>query len=108
MRRYFVYILASRSRVLYVGVTGDIVRRILQHKQRNGSIFTTRYRTDRLVHLEESDYVFAALEREKEIKAWKREKKTALIEQGNPTWQDLSYEWYDPNDAKADPLLRSG
>ena len=108
MRQYFVYILASRSRVLYVGVTGDLVRRVLQHKQRNGSKFTTRYRVNRLVHFEETDYVFAALEREKEIKGWRRGKKVVLVEGGNPTWQDLSREWYDLNKPKADPSLRSG
>ena len=108
MRQYFVYILASRSRVLYVGVTGDLVRRVLQYKQRNGSKFTTRYRVNRLVHFEETDYVFAALEREKEIKGWRRGKKIDLVEGGNPTWQDLSCEWYDLNKPKADPSLRSG
>jgi len=108
MRRYFVYILASRSRVLYVGVTADLVRRVLQHKQRSGSEFTNRYRVDRLVHFEETDYVFAALEREKQIKAWRREKKIALIEGNNPVWQDLSCGWYDSQIGKADPLLCSG
>ena len=108
MRRYFVYILSSRSRVLYVGVTGDIVRRVLQHKQRNGSQFTTRYRVDRLVHFEETDYVFAALEREKEIKGWRRDKKIRLIEGSNPTWLDLSSEWYDSKIPNADPSLCSG
>ena len=108
MRRYFVYILSSRSRVLNVGVTGDLVRRVLQHKQRNGSRFTTRYRVDRLVYFEETDYVFAALEREKEIKGWRRWKKIAVVEGGNPTWQDLSCEWYDLNKPEADPSLRSG
>ena len=108
MRRYFVYILASRSRVLYVGVTGDLVRRVGQHKQLKGSEFTTRYRVNRLVHLEETDYVFAALEREKQIKGWRRDKKIELIEAQNPTWQDLSCGWYDAVDEKADPSLRSG
>jgi putative endonuclease len=93
---------------LYVGVTGDLVRRVLQHKQRNGSRFTTRYRVDRLVYFEETDYVFAALEREKEIKGWRRGKKVALVEGGNPTWQDLGCEWYDLNHPKGDPSLRSG
>jgi putative endonuclease len=108
MRRYFVYILASRSRVLYIGVTGDLLRRVRQHKQLQGSEFTTRYRVNRLVHFEETDYVFAALEREKQIKGWRREKKIALIEGINPAWRDLSCGWYDAVEQKADPSLRSG
>jgi putative endonuclease len=96
MHRYHVYILASRSRTLYVGVTGDIIRRILQHKQRHGCSFTMKYRVDRLVHLEETDYVIAAIAREKELKSWRREKKIALIESANPAWSDLAGEWYDP------------
>jgi putative endonuclease len=95
VHRYFVYILASRSRTLYIGVTGDIERRILQHRQREGSAFTTKYRIDRLVYLEETDYVHAALAREKELKSWRREKKVSLIESSNPSWSDLASEWYD-------------
>jgi putative endonuclease len=95
MRRYFVYILASRSRTLYIVVTGDIERRVLQHKQREGSAFTTKYRIDRLVHLEETDYVHAALAREKQLKSWRRGKKVRLIEAANPTWCDLAAKWYD-------------
>ncbi|MBK9114743.1 MAG: GIY-YIG nuclease family protein [Betaproteobacteria bacterium] len=102
MRRYFVYILASRARTLYIGVSGDIVRRVLQHKQREGSEFTTKYRVDRLVHLEETDYVHSALAREKALKAWRREKKVALIESTNPAWIDLAAEWYDLRDVQAD------
>jgi putative endonuclease len=95
VRSYHVYILASRSRTLYIGVTGDILRRILEHKQRRGSLFTSKYKIDRLVHYEETDYVHAALAREKELKSWRRARKIALIEAANPSWADLSAEWYD-------------
>ena len=86
---YYVYILASRSRNLYAGVTNDIARRLIEH--RNGAVpgFTSRYRIFRLVHLEIFGDICAAIAREKEIKGWRREKKVWLIERGNPTWQDL-------------------
>ena len=95
MRSYFVYIPASRSRVLYVGVTGNLLARVLQHKTGSVDGFTSRYRADRLVHFEETDYVHSALAREKHIKSWRRERKVALIERGNPTWDDLAADWYD-------------
>ena len=95
MRSYCVYILASRSRALYVGVTGNLLARVLQHKTGTVDGFTSRYRADRLVHFEETDYVHAALAREKQIKGWRRERKVALIERANPTWEDLAADWYD-------------
>jgi putative endonuclease len=95
MRNYFVYILASRSRVLYAGVTNDLVRRVWQHKTSQIAGFTTRYRIDRLVHFEETSDVTAAIVREKQIKAWSRAKKVALTESANPMWDDLSNGWYD-------------
>src|SRR5216117_476090 len=66
--RYFVYILASKSRKLYVGVTNDLERRIYEHKQKLADGFTAKYRIDRLVHFEETPDVLAAIEREKQIK----------------------------------------
>ena len=95
MRSYFVYILASRSRTLYVGVTGNLVARVLQHKTGAVDGYTLHYRADRLVHFEETDYVHSALAREKQIKGWCRERKVALIEKANPTWEDLAADWYD-------------
>ncbi len=94
-RQYFVYIMTNRSGTLYTGVTGDIVRRVLQHKKRVGSKFTTKYKIDKLVYLESTDDVMAAIGREKEIKGWRRAKKIALIETLNPDWEDLSGEWYE-------------
>ena len=94
MRTYYVYIMASYSRVLYVGVTGDLERRVWQHKIGGGSRFTSKYRCTRLVHYEETNQVHEALEREKQIKGLLRAKKIALIESINPDWQDLSEGWF--------------
>ena len=105
MRSYFVYILASRSRTLYVGVTGDLARRLFEHKTHAVPGFTARYRIDRLVHFEETSDVYAALTREKQIKSWGRAKKLQLIESANPTWQDLCAGWYGASEA--DSSLRS-
>ncbi len=104
--RYFVYILASRSRRLYVGVTNDLERRLFEHKNKLADGFTKQYQIDRLVHFEETSDVTSAIEREKQIKGWLRDKKIALVESGNPTWEDLSEAWYKPS-SKADSSLRS-
>ena len=95
-KRYYVYILASISRVLYVGVTGFLVARILQHKSGETDGFTRRYRVHRLVYYETFRYVNNAIAREKEIKKWRRERKIALIERENPTWEDLAADWAKP------------
>jgi putative endonuclease len=99
--RYFVYILASKSRKLYVGVTNDLERRIYEHKQKLADGFTAKYRIARLVHFDETSDIVTAIEREKQIKGWLRDKKVALIESSNPTWEDLSEAWYKAN-SKAD------
>ena len=93
-RIYHVYILASRSRALYVGVTGDLIRRVHEHRTHAVQGHTARYRIARLVHLESTEEVFSALAREKQIKGWRRDKKTALIEASNPTWNDLAENWF--------------
>jgi len=95
-RAYYVYILASRSRTLYTGVTGDLQRRVLQHKQRDSGGFTTRYYVTRLVYHETFGNPKAAIAREKQIKSWRRSKKVALIKATNPKWLDLSDEWFRP------------
>jgi putative endonuclease len=89
-RNYCVYILASRSRSLYTGVTSNLRNRLQQH--RGGAVpgFTSQYRTYRLVHYEIFGDIRAAIRREKEIKGWRRAKKIVLIEQTNPTWEDLA------------------
>ena len=92
MRTYFVYILASSTRVLYVGVTNDLIRRLRQHKAHAVGSFTDRYRIDRLVHVEATGDARAAIAREKELKGWTRAKKVSLIESTNPHWVNLSLE----------------
>ena len=91
---YFAYILASKGRTLYVGVTGDLLARTFQHKTKAHPGFTARYRCNRLVWFERFTDVSEAIQREKELKGWRRAKKIALIESANPTWDDLSAPWF--------------
>jgi putative endonuclease len=91
-RRYFVYILASHRRALYIGVTNDMDRRLDQHRSGAGSEFVQQYKAAALVHVEVTESVRAAIEREKQLKGWRREKKIRLIEEANPMWKDLSLE----------------
>ncbi len=79
MRHYYVYIMASKSRVLYVGITNDIYRRVREHKNNANPGFTSKYRIHRLVYFESFKYVGNAIARENRIKGWLREKKVALI-----------------------------
>jgi len=92
-KRYYVYIMASRSLTLYTGVTGDIYHRALQHKSGGIEGFTKKYHINRLVYYETFKYVNNAIAREKQIKAWTRAKRLALIKTMNPTWQDLAEGW---------------
>ena len=92
-QRYFVYLMASRSRTLYCGITSDIETRVKQHRNGTFGGFSSRYKCTRLVWFERFVYVESAISREKEIKGWRREKKVALIEAENPTWEDLSAGW---------------
>ncbi len=92
-KQYYVYIMASKSRVLYVGMTNDLQRRVEQHKQKLVEGFTQKYNITRLVYYETTNDVHAAIAREKQIKGWRRSKKTDLVESTNPTWSDLSDEW---------------
>ena len=94
-KRYCTYIMASRSHTLYIGITGDLVKRIYEHKWRERDGFTARYNCDRLVWFEVHDDANFAIAREKQLKGWRREKKLTLIEKANPAWNDLSREWYD-------------
>ncbi|MGD0791716.1 MAG: enoyl-CoA hydratase-related protein [Terriglobales bacterium] len=95
MRSFYVYILSSKSRVLYTGITDDIYRRTWEHKNDVNPGFTRDYRVHRLVYDEMFKYVGNAIAREKTINGWLRRKKIALIESDNPTWQDLSESWFD-------------
>jgi putative endonuclease len=90
MHIYYVYIMASRSRVLYVGVTNDLARRVQEHKQGLVPGFTSKYRVHRLVYFEKFYDISEAIAREKAIKGWKRSRKVDLIESRNPVWEDLA------------------
>jgi putative endonuclease len=92
---YFTYIMASRSHTLYIGVTGDLQKRVFQHKWKEHEGFTARYQCDRLVWFERYQDARNAIGREKVLKGWRRSRKIALIESVNPAWVDLSREWYD-------------
>jgi putative endonuclease len=94
-RHYCVYILGSYSGTLYIGVTGNIRRRIWQHKQHAIEGFTSEYDVTRLLYFEVFDEVLNAISREKQLKGWRRAKKVALIEKQNPQWKDLSRDWYE-------------
>ena len=90
MKTYYVYILTNVKRnVMYVGVTNDLERRVFEHRSGKGGAFTKRYRVNTLVHVESCGQITDAIAREKEIKAWRRSKKDALVETTNPTWADL-------------------
>jgi putative endonuclease len=92
-QHYYVYIVASRTHVLYVGVTNCIERRVEQHREGDTPGFTADYRCHRLVWFERHQYIENAIRREKQIKRRARAKKIWLIEQMNPTWADLSESW---------------
>lgn len=92
-RTYYVYILASKSRVIYVGITGFLMARVLRHRAGEGGAFTRRYRVHRLVYFQSFQNIGDAIARESEIKKWRREKKVSLIEESNPTWEDLADGW---------------
>ena len=89
-KSYWVYILASRTRVLYVGVTNDLGRRVAEHRAGREGSFTQRYHVHRLVYAEEYSDVRDAIHREKQLKGWRRERKVALIDEANPSWEDLA------------------
>ncbi len=89
-RTYFVYILASESRQLYVGVTNDLDRRLAEHKAGLSGDYAYKRGINRMVHFEMTTDILAAISREKQVKAWTRAKRLALIEQANPEWRDLT------------------
>ena len=93
-KAYYVYLLTNRNnRVIYVGVTSDLERRVYEHKNKLHEGFTQKYNVNKLVYYESSCDVMAAIEREKQIKKWRREKKNQLVMQMNPNWDDLSLGW---------------
>jgi len=89
--RYYVYLITNwNNKVMYVGVTNNLERRIYEHKNKLVKGFTEKYNVNRLVYFEETEDVIAAIAREKEIKKWRREKKDQLVNRMNPNWKDLS------------------
>ena len=95
MNQYYVYILSSRSSVLYIGMTNDLERRVAEHEERLVPGFTAKYNVNCLVCYQAFDTPDEAIAAEKKLKGWRREKKVALIEPENPQWKDLSEDWYD-------------
>jgi putative endonuclease len=95
---YFTYIVASRSLTLYIGITGDLRKRVFEHKRKLHEGFSATYNCNRLVWFERFNGPRAAIAREKQLKGWTRTKKIALIVSANPTWIDLSESWYTPEE----------
>jgi putative endonuclease len=96
-KQFYVYIMSNRPRshVLYTGVSGNLPRRVFEHKNKLVPGFTSHYNLTRLVYYERFFYPAAAIAREKEIKGWRRSKKIRLIESLNPRWCDLAESWND-------------
>ena len=95
MKIIYVYIIGSKSGVLYVGITSDIKKRVYEHKNHLNPGFTDKYNVDRLLYVETIKEPASAINREKQIKKWRREKKVMLIDSLNPGWNDLNEDWYD-------------
>ena len=87
--QYWVYIASSISRKIYIGVTNNLNRRISEHKEGKIEGFTKKYNIKKLVYYEETNDIYCAIEREKQLKKWRREKKIKLIEKNNSKWKDL-------------------
>ena len=96
MKSYFIYILSSKNKVLYIGMTENLSRRIFEHKQRLTDGFTKRYNVDKLVYFEVLPDLKSAVKREKQLKNWHRQWKIHLIESKNKSWKDLYPEIEDP------------
>jgi putative endonuclease len=93
-RVFYVYILASDSRELYVGITNNLIRRISEHRQGADPYrYVFRHDTTRLVHVEAAGEALDAIRREKQLKGWTRRRKLALIQKTNPEWEDLAAAW---------------
>ncbi len=93
-KTYYVYLLTNwNNKVMYVGVTSNLERRVYEHKNKLAEGFTEKYNVNKLVYFETTGDVMAAIEREKQIKKWRREKKNQLVIGMNPEWKDLSLDW---------------
>jgi putative endonuclease len=94
MKTYYVYIMTSETGTFYTGITSNLKRRIFEHKSKAIPGFTSRYNATKLIYVETFKTPDAAIRREKQIKAWRREKKIELIDSKNPAWHDLAADWY--------------
>ena len=91
---YYTYILTNwNNKVMYIGMTNNLERRLYEHRHHLADGFTSQYNVSKLVYYESTTDVKAAIAREKQLKGWERTKKNALIETINPTWRDLSQDW---------------
>ncbi len=94
MRSYYVYLMTNwNNKVMYLGVTNNLERRVYEHRNKLIKGFTEKYNVNKLVYFEETSDVAVAITREKEIKKWRREKKNALVKKVNPDWEDLRQEF---------------
>ena len=93
-RTYCVYIMGSLSGTLYIGMASNLHKRVFEHKFHRIEGFTDKYQVERLLYRESFDEVQKAINRERQLKGWRRSKKIALIEFSNPQWLDLAQEWF--------------
>jgi putative endonuclease len=97
VKQYYVYIMSSRTRTLYIGVTNNLERRVYEHKQKLIEGFTKKYDLRKLVWFEATNDIREAIAAEKRLKGWLRVKKVTLIEEMNPGWEDRSAGWFTVN-----------
>ncbi|MGO9606517.1 MAG: GIY-YIG nuclease family protein [Candidatus Binataceae bacterium] len=93
-KTYCAYIMGSLSGALYIGMTGNLHKRVFEHRFHRIEGFTDKYQVERLLYWESFDHVQKAITREKQLKGWRRAKKIVLIESLNPHWLDLAREWF--------------
>ena len=95
MKTGFVYIMGSKGGTIYIGVTSDLERRVWEHRNHVHPGFTRQYHVTRLLHMEQFPRMDDAIAREKQLKGWTRATKLELIQQHNPRWNDLAWNWFD-------------
>ena len=93
-KEYYVYIMTNKSRTLYTGITGDLMRRVYEHKNKLVKGCTSKYNIQYLVYFETTSSIDSAIAREKQVKGWLRAKKISLVDSTNPEWKDLSEAWF--------------
>ncbi len=97
---FYVYMMTNYSKTLYIGMTNNLMRRVLEHRYKLDPGFTAKYNITKLVYFEHFSSAMEAIAREKQLKNWHREWKINLIETVNKEWKDLSSEWYDEIDIR--------